>query len=310
MNITDRLRRAVESPNLFGRGINRLYHRRFNSRSYNTDGTDIFAEDWDVLLVLDACRYDTFEAHHDLPGRLESRVSRGAATVEFLRGNFVGRTLADTVYVTANPQLYRNRGRLPTDLHAVVDVWRADGWDEDHGTVLPETVNEYARRAAERYPKKRLVVHYIQPHYPFIGADTSFDQGHLDVDDPDEERVWDRLMTGTLDVAPEEVRRLYVDNLLRVLPHVEDLLTDLTGRTVVTADHGNMLGERASPVPVREWGHPRGIYTEHLVRVPWLVSDEGPRRTVVAEETADVREVVEDVDEAIVSERLEDLGYR
>lgn len=307
MNITDRLRRAVESPNLFGRGANRLYHRRFNSRSYNTGGTDIFAEDWDVLLVLDACRYDTFEAHHDLPGRLESRVSRGAATVEFLRGNFVGRTLADTVYVTANPQFYRNRDRLPTDLHAVVDVWRADGWDEDHGTVLPETVNEYARQAADRYPEKRLVVHYIQPHYPFLGSDTSFDEGHLDAEDPDEERLWDRLMTGSLDVPPVEVRRLYVDNLVRVLPHVEKLMRDLTGLTVVTADHGNMLGERASPVPVREWGHPRGIYTEHLVTVPWLVYDEGPRRSVVAEQTDDV---CEDVDDGVVSERLSDLGYR
>jgi len=307
MKIAERLIRAAKSPNLFGRGVNRLYHRRFNRRRFNTDGVDVFEEDWDNLLILDACRYDMFANHHELPGRLESRISRGAATVEFLRGNFVDRSLEDTVYVTANPQFYRNRDRLPTDLHDVINIWRTDGWDDEYQTVLPETVNEYALEAIDRYPHKRLVVHYIQPHYPFLGSETSFDKNHLNLEQPDEERVWDQLMTGRLNVDRDVLWQLYVDNLLHALPHAEALMTALSGKTVVTADHGNMLGERASPVPIKEWGHPRGIYTKQLVKVPWLVYDEGPRRSVVAEQTDDAHEAV---DEDIVTERLEDLGYR
>jgi len=31
-----------------------------------------------------------------------------------------------------------------------------------------------------------------------------------------------------------------------------------------------MFGERASPIPIQEWGHPEGIWTDKLVKVPWL----------------------------------------
>jgi hypothetical protein len=306
MDTIDRLLRAVKNPNLFVRGANRLYHRRLNRRAYNTDGVDVFEEDWDTLLILDACRYDMFEEHHELPGELESRVSRGSATVEFLRGNFVGRSLHDTVYVTANPQFYRNRERLPSELYEVVNVWQRDGWDETHQTVLPETVNEYARKAATTHPNKRLVVHYIQPHYPFLGSDTSFDKNHLTVEDPEKERLWDRLMTGELRLSRDAIWQLYVDNLRAVLPCVEELMRELTGKTVVTADHGNMVGERASPFPVREWGHPRGMYTEQLVTVPWLIFENGRRREIVAADPITERT---DVDTEVVTERLADLGY-
>ncbi|OYR62119.1 hypothetical protein DJ71_23875 [Halorubrum sp. E3] len=306
MDTIDRLLRAAKHPNLFVRGANRLYHRRLNRRAYNTDGVDIFEEDWDCLLILDACRYDMFKQHHDLPGQLESRTSRGSATVEFLRGNFFGKSLNDTVYVTANPQFYRNRERLPTELYDVVNIWQRDGWDEEHQTVLPETVNEYAKEAAATYPNKRLIIHYIQPHYPFLGSEGSFDKNHLNAENPDQERLWDQLMTGELEMSRDSIWQLYVDNLLAALPYVEELMTGLTGKVVVTADHGNMVGERASPFPITEWGHPRGMYTEQLVTVPWLTFENGPRRETVAEEPINERE---DVDTDVVSERLADLGY-
>lgn len=306
MDTVNRLLRAAKHPNLFVRGANRLYYRRLNSQAYNTGGVDLFDEDWDYLLILDACRYDMFEEHHDLPGQLESRISRGSDTVEFLRGNFVGKSLNDTVYVTANPQFYRNRERLPTELYDVVNIWQRDGWNEEHQTVLPETVNEYAKDAATAYPNKRLIIHYIQPHYPFLESESSFDKNHLNVENPDEEHLWDRLMTGKLEMSRDSIWQLYVDNLRTVLLHVKELVTELTGKVVVTADHGNMVGERASPFPITEWGHPRGMYTEQLVTVPWLTLENGPRRETVAEELINERE---NVDTDVVSERLAALGY-
>jgi hypothetical protein len=312
MNTLSRLSRAAKSPKLFVRHANRLYHRRLNRRRYNSEGTDVFAEDWDNLLILDACRYDMFERYSELPGRLEHRHTRGTDTTEFLTANFGGRDLRDTVYVTANPQLHHNRDEIDAKLYRVIDIWRKEGWNEEHGTVLPETVTEHARRAAREHPNKRLVVHYIQPHYPFIESETEFDKRHLAAQDADgqaegtEENVWGQLMTGALDTSPADIWRPYVANLKRALPHVEELLGELGGRTVVTADHGNMSGERSFPIPIREWGHPRGIYTEQLARVPWLVHDNGPRRDIVAEQP---ESRTEDIEEETVADRLKHLGY-
>lgn len=286
--------------------MNRLYYKRLYNREYNTDGVDVMAEDWDTLVVLDACRYDLFRDHHTLPGSLSRRESRGSHTSEFIFGNFHGREFPDAVYVTASPILQRGLGRkYETSFHDVVNVWAEDGWNEEHNTVLAGTMTEYAIEAAERYPHKRLVVHYMQPHFPFVGVD--FPIEGVTVPDPAviETDIWMRLMTDTLDVPHARVRDAYGENLTRAMPAVERLLGELDGKVVVTSDHGNMLGERASPVPVREWGHPPGVYTPELVTVPWLEYDAGPRPAIQAGETGDMSAVEDDV----VADRLRHLGY-
>lgn len=245
-----------------------------------------------------------FAERSNLPGQLERRRSRGSSTIEFLRANFDGRDLQDTVYVTANPQLYRNRESIQTHFHDVIHIWREEGWDEEYGTVLPKTVTEYAERAARNYPNKRLVIHYMQPHYPFIESKTEFDKEPLT--DRGGENVWDQLLLGVLDVDRDEIWRIYEENLDYALPHVKELMEGLDGKTVVTADHGNMVGERSFPIPITEWGHPRGIYTDELVTVPWLVFESGPRRKIWAEEPTSQSA---DVDDDVVADRLQHLGY-
>ena len=304
MNAFHRLLRAVRSPVLFVRHANRLYHRRLGLREHNHEGTAIFEEDWDNLLVLDACRYDMFERRSELPGRLERRRSSGSATTEFLKANIAGRDLRDTVYVTANPQLYRNRETIHASFHHVVDIWKEEGWDEEQGTVLPETVTEHAKRAAREFPHKRLFVHYMQPHYPFVESATDFDKHHLTTREG--ENVWSQLLLGELDIGREQVWELYEENLDRALPHIAELMDGLDGKTVVTADHGNMVGERSFPLPIREWGHPRGTYTDELVTVPWLVFENGPRRTIRPGEPVAQSDAV---DEDVVANRLRNLGY-
>lgn len=300
-----RLRRGLSSPNLFLRELNRWYHRRLFTRSYNTAGVDVFGADWDNLLVLDACRYDMFEKQHGLDGRLETRQSRASSTREWLHANFDGKELLDTVYVTANPMLYRHRESVDVTFHDVVHVWQEDGWDETHKTVLPETMTERALAVADEFPNKRLLVHYIQPHYPFLTDDQPFENSQAFLR-PDEPGSWHQIMTGELTVDRDTVWRAYRGTLDRALPSVERLIDGLAGKTVVTADHGNMVGDRARPFPIVEWGHPRGIYTEQLVTVPWLVND-GNRRDLVAEEPAE--STASDVSNTQVEQRLEELGY-
>jgi len=52
------------------------------------------------------------------------------------------------------------------------------------------------------------------------------------------------------------------------------------GKTVITSDHGNYIGERPSPIPIQEYGPSRGLYDEPMVRVPWLVYEDGSPRDI------------------------------
>jgi hypothetical protein len=302
MYSVESLKAAMDDPRLLVQELNRLYYRRLRTWPYNRDGVDIFERDWDNLFILDACRYDLFEEVADLPGELDAVTSRGSQTEEFIRGNFHGREFLDTVYVTSSPMLYRHRDKFDTTFHSVVNVWKDDGWDEEYRTVLPETVTRAALEAREQYPNKRLLVHFLQPHYPFIGPTG---QEHFDLDRLDFE--WDALVDGSLDVSDALVWEAFRENLEIVLPDVRTLLDELAGRNVVTSDHGQMIGGRLFPIPIREYGHPPGLYPEELVKVPWLTYDNGTRPDIVAEAPAETES--ERTANAAAQERLQELGY-
>lgn len=304
------IRRGISAPAFFGRELNRVYNRRFYRRKYNTDGVAIMAEDWDNLIILDACRYDLFAEQHDLPGTLEQRVSRGSHTVEFLIGNFSGSNWLDTVYITASPQLHRRNERINTAFHDVVNVWQLD-WDETHGTVLPEAMTRYGHRAINQYPNKRLVIHYMQPHYPFIET-PEIDVGQR-LRTMGGKDIWGQLLAGEATVSTAEIWKAYRENFRRVLPAIHELLGLLAGKTIVTADHGNMIGERSSPLPIQEWGHPPGTYTEELVTVPWLVVPTAKRRVIRSDPPNNQSRSIDSLDHhphsTVTKERLRDLGY-
>lgn len=302
MYTLESLKAGLDNPHKILEEVNRLYHRRLRTWPYNRNGVDIFARDWDHLLILDACRYDMFREQSSLPGRLKSVESRASATVEFLEANFDGREFLDTVYVTGSPMLHRHRDDIETQFHDVINVWREDGWNEEYRTVLPETMTEAALEAKQQYPNKRLLVHYLQPHYPFLGPTG---QEHFDLDRLDFE--WYKLLSGELDVSDAVVKRAFKENLEEVLPEVQRLFDNFSGKTVVTADHGQAIGDRGFPLPIQIYGHPRGMYPEELVTVPWLVYENGDRPDIVAE-NVDRSDPIEQ-DEKTASERLEHLGY-
>lgn len=304
-NILEMAEAGLRDPSLFLRKLNQLSHRARNGWSFNRDGIDVMAQDWDNLIILDACRFDLFDEHCDIEGDLTRVESRGSSTFDFMLGNFGGRSHMDTVYVTANPRFYRARDQMNSEFYRVVNVWNGRGWDADAGTVRPETVTENAARISDEYPHKRLVVHYIQPHYPFLDSDLEIDRGHLE--GQKKYNIWMQLRLGLADASPEEVYDAYATNFRRALPSVEGLVEQLDGKTVVTSDHGNLFNERVSPLPVREWGHPRNMYVDGLIEVPWLdVGTNGERRTIHAEEAATAASSVADEK---VEERLANLGY-
>lgn len=280
------------------RQLSRTYHKRAGTKSYNEDGVDVFAADWDNLLVLDACRYDTFERAlpNDLSGRLERRISRGSMTREWVRGNFTGQHLDDTVYVTANGTFARIRDEIGGRVHAEVPLWH-DEYREGPGNSVapPEVVADATMEANDEYPEKRLVAHFVQPHTPYLGPSG-------DRFDP---RVPLSEIPRRYDVTHAQIWQAYVENLDLAMTEVERLLEALPGKTVVTADHGELLGEPLRPVPVSDYGHPDGIYVDELVTVPWFVSTDGTRKTI----TTDPPVVTREHDRADVESHLRDLGY-
>lgn len=297
------LSQAIRSPRSIPREMNRLVHTRGRRLPHNPSGMSVFDADWDNLVVLDACRYDAFAARADLPGRTEARTSKGGVTWEWVKANFAGRTRHDTVYVTANSWYQKLREDIDAEIHRLVDLHMGDETGIYHSDrfdiVLPETMTERAIEIADEHPNKRLVVHYIQPHHPFVGerGATRFDNFDTSLYD----------MMAESDVTAEQVREAYAENLDVVLESVADLLDHLRGKTVVTADHGEMLGDRHDYVPVRDYGHHEGVYNDALTKVPWHVHSDGERKDVVAE--APVESDSEADDEALES-RLADLGYR
>lgn len=303
MTYVQKVRRGMRNPQLLFRLVNRQYHRFITPGRYN-DGTGIFDLDWDNLLLLDACRYDVFSEYSDLPGKLDSRFTLASNTLEFLEANMTQEEFFDTIYITANPQLYRFSESIEASFYREFHLWNGEEWDSKWGTVHPDVVTKRAKSIAEQFPHKRLIIHYLQPHYPFVGD--RFDPSVFGVDEETNMDFWLKQMTGETDFTADRVWAGYIDNLKYVLPLLDELLETLRGKSIVTSDHGNMFGERSHPLPIAEWGHPPGIYTEELTKVPLLAYQNGPRRKIKIGES----DVTHDhVEETSVSERLRDLGY-
>lgn len=184
-------------------------------------------------------------------------------------------------------------------------VWK-DEWSENQRTVLPKSVTERALAAHKEFQNKRLVVHYMQPHYPFIGPTGSQLDTHATFTGGLRERrhlsIWELLSSGKVSV--EEVRTAYEENLELVIEEVNRLVKRLDGKTVVTSDHGNLFGERVSPLPINIYGHPSNIPAKNLIEVPLVELPYESRRKVTTEVPSESTSETEEIES-----RLEDLGY-
>jgi hypothetical protein len=286
-------------------------------------GTPIFERDWDLCVVLDACRTDALAAVADEYDFLADRGavwSVGSTSGEWVAHTFDRRyadAIGETAYVTANPHskaVLRNRvvppqyvatpatwpvwdPVRPGDLGALTEVW-AEARPERLGVVPPRTMTDYAIRQARAGDQDRLLVHYMQPHAPYVA-------GHLDGEGsvPDADAApFDALRAGTIDRETAWAR--YLDTLRLALDEVAVLLENVDAeRVVVTADHGEAFGE---------WGfyeHPVGCPHPAVKRVPWVettATDRGTRDpAAVASGTAEGSSPAPDV-----AEQLRDLGYR
>jgi hypothetical protein len=220
----------------------------------------VMDQPWDNLIILDACRADAFKlvlGRHsrefgNLGYTLRNVESLGTYTPEFLTRNFAGGPYPDTVYVSANPYV---SSLLPEGTFGeVVHVWR-NAWSDKFQTVLPRDMAKASMRARRRFPGRRLIVHFMQPHTPFVGSYRL-----------PGEAFWDIALNQGL----QNAKRAYIENLEAVFRVLPPLLDYFRGRTVVSADHGEGWGEPAPPLQVPIFGHPKKVHIASLTTVPWM----------------------------------------
>jgi hypothetical protein len=133
-------------------------------------------EQWDIAIILDACRYDVFREVYKkyLPrGKLEQRIG-ASDTFEWLHSVFNGNRTKDMLYVSAHPGI-NGRGVPWGDFDAkeqfykVYDAW-LKGWNWEIGTSIPNKVAEIAVQAVKEFPDRKTIIHFIQPHFPYRKA--------------------------------------------------------------------------------------------------------------------------------------------
>jgi hypothetical protein len=250
---------------------------RISSESHGySEAVTVMEEDWDNLFILDACRADFFERVANLE-QFEGQkrvVSQGSHSSEWTRRNFAGKQFGDTVYVTGNPHtklLARN------SFHDIIELRNED--QEITPLPSPETVANAAKSAHEKYPDKRLIVHFMQPHTPVhVRPENGFDE-----------------------LSSEEWWDMYEESLRYVLADAVELHSEIDGKTVISADHGETHSRRLLWI-FEIQSHPPRIRIPELVEVPWAVLS-GERRNV---KQGEVRRLEPDED---VRERLQDIGY-
>ncbi|MDS0281742.1 hypothetical protein [Haloarcula onubensis] len=247
------------------------------------------AVDWDVLILLDACRYDTL-ADITTNAVVDRARSPASATPGFLSAANEARQFEETVYVSANPQSGK---RSPSPNCEHVPVYETE-WDDNLATVRAEDVYDAVRDHVGG--DRPVVAHTLQPHYPHVcavdGRTVPVPGGVHPRFFADEwyhgEKLQAMLANGLFDTA--RARRSYEACVRYAWERASEFAAELADdghRVVISADHGELFGERGLVE------HPVGVAVEPVVAVPWVVFE--PETSVETPET--------------VSDRLVALGY-
>ncbi|MDR9445458.1 MAG: hypothetical protein RI544_04785 [Haloquadratum sp.] len=259
----------------------------------NGSGISVMNKDWDNLIILDACRYDVFQEYSDFnQHELQKVVSKGSWSLEFINSNFAKSTFHDTVYVTANG--------FCEEIEDGTFFKLVKLYAENKGR-RPEVVTESAIENVRKHPDKRLIVHYMQPHVPHLGSIAA----NID------ERIFRAAASGQ--ISDQLLTESYIENFLIVQEHVNKLLRNLEGKTIITSDHGENLGEFGrslrwyyssfGPQKKKLYGH--GHQTPECRFVPWCEISENKRKKI----TSSVPLPPAEVDDSTIQKQLKDLGY-
>jgi hypothetical protein len=278
--------------------------------NYKNNSTNIYEKDWDVLLILDACRYDLFQEvinNYDFILSDDYIYSTGSSSDEWMKNTFIPEyqdEISKTSYITGN--IFSEYHLDGDNFYNMVELWK-EFWDEEEQTIPPNYLTDYAIQEYRNNNPEKMIVHYMQPHQPFIGSDVDLSNTKTRKDVNQKKNEWDKFNKGVLhmlrdgELEHDAVWKAYKDNLEFVMNEVDKISNNLDcDKLIITADHGNSFGENGI------YGHPAGVPTESLRKVPWIEIETEDKKTV--DPDIDNNEVSISNDK--INERLENLGYK
>lgn len=236
------------------------------------DQTDlIHNSEWATLVILDACRFDFFKKCNKFKGRLLRAESPAPHTWTWLQKTFPDKY--PWLYFSAHMWIgdkirYGKPWNGVNHFKKVLPIWEV-AFNDKLGTVHPDAVGEYVKEYFAVNPPEKCIIHYVQPHGPWIG--------------PPHKWVvpWTKELHARYDVMADYVadkekppekfmRQIYKSNLRFVLKSIEKYREYFPGKIVITADHGEMLGEKG--LYLHKHGFPE--WADKLLReVPWFLMD-------------------------------------
>lgn len=269
-------------------------------------GTNFLQEDWDLLVVLDTCRVDVLNQvqEHTSEGWLSDnsigeKYSIGGSTLEwtaqtfsegyedevseidFIAGNMMVQEVLDG---NLRPEDSANISYAPTSWNTLdrtkfnefLPAWEyRDSRGPDKGHVdrphpSAKTVADTAIVHGREHDPKRMIVHYIQPHYPYYAAAESAGRTQL--------HDWERFPFPSLrdgSIGLENVWNTYTTELESVIKSVGVLLNNYDAeRAIITSDHGEAFGEWFG------YKHRGGTIHPKVRRVPWVQTTAQDRETI------------------------------
>lgn len=295
---------------------------------FDTIGANVFDRDWDILILLDTCRVDALKEvkdEYDFLDDIGSIRSVGGGSAEWIARTFDKEHLDEirnTAYLSANGHVkqvldekrqydsdkhltYKSLQSIPSvdidDLGKVEYLFTYERWGEEgprghtEGMTPPRYVTDRAIQVGREDKYKRLILHYFQPHSPWVA--NALETGR---DLKKHEDDWWGYLTETGDV--ETVWQTYLDDLRYVLDDVEILLENIGAeKVIISADHGEAFGEYGV------LGHKIGSLHPKIRRVPWAVT--------TAEDTHSYTPTIEEPESSEMSreeldQQLEALGYK
>lgn len=229
---------------------------------------------WDTLVVLDAMRYDIFKKYNRFKGRLIKARSRAAHTYPWLWETFSDKYswLYFSAHMYVGDKIHSKRDWNGVQhFKKVIPIWE-DHYDENLGTVHPYHVGKTVKKYFEENPPEKCIVHYIQPHGPWIGTPSYYVPWTKEMHE--QYYVMADFLAQAERPDPKFFRKAYIGNVKLVLRSLKQFIKYFPGQVVITADHGEMLGEYSEEKGRNLYLHKINfpLWADDLVKtVPWLV---------------------------------------
>lgn len=224
---------------------------------------------WDLLVVLDACRADYFT---EIVPDAETVLTPGRNTCTWVAR--MSRLLNErkVTYFSANP-IVDHENEIRHRHLKLVSLWQKHwgSWGAcNMATVHPASAVAAYLELCRGIPGPH-VLHLMQPHSPYIGEVSLPCIAALKRNlafYPGVPTVADAIADGTL--TWELLRDAYRSNLRLIWQAVQLLFSQVDGQVVVTGDHGEFLGEYGG---LFGHSHRRPYRKTELTNVPWHVRE-------------------------------------